>query len=68
MNKGRVKIIKPGGKKAAKAKMGLQSAARDAVNNWVSERQENSRLEKVFSEGKIMEWKSGFKKGIRRAA
>lgn len=27
------------------------------VKNWISERRENSRAEKVFSDGKILGWK-----------
>jgi len=30
----------------------------DVINNWISERRENNRLEKVFSAARILAWKS----------
>jgi len=30
----------------------------DVINNWISERRETSRLEKVFSAARILAWKS----------
>jgi len=30
----------------------------DVINNWISERHENNRLEKVFSATRILAWKS----------
>lgn len=29
----------------------------NAVNDWINERRTNSRMEKVFSDSKISEWK-----------
>ena len=32
----------------------------NVINNWISERSENRRTEKEFSDGKISEWKQLF--------
>ena len=30
----------------------------DVINNWISERRENNRLDKVFSAARILAWRS----------
>lgn len=67
MNKDAIKIVKrnkkDGAKKtqvavnASKVEGNIQLNIVDVVNKWISERRENSRAEKVFSDSKILGWK-----------
>lgn len=40
-----------------KVKRDLHYQMVDEVNNWIAERSENRRAEKVFSDNKILDWK-----------
>jgi hypothetical protein len=42
---------------SAKAAIGVQHERADSINSWISERRENARLERVFSDTKILAWK-----------
>lgn len=63
MNKVAIKIVKKGvGKtqvviKASRDERDVQLMMVNVVGNWISERRENSRVEKVFSDSKISAWK-----------
>ena len=67
MSKLTVKILKRnkkgGVKKAqvkamsAKAESDIQPNLVSVINKWISERRENSRVEKIFSDNKILAWK-----------
>lgn len=67
MNKDAIKVVKRNKKDGAekprvvvntpKAESNIQLKIADVINNWISERRENSRVEKVFSDSKILGWK-----------
>ncbi len=67
MNKNAIKVIKrdkiEGAEKtkivfnAVKIKRKTQINLVNAVNDWINECRTNSRMEKVFSDSKILEWK-----------
>ena len=67
MNKDAIKVVKrnekDGAKKlkavvnAPKVENGNQLKIVNVINNWISERRENSRVEKAFSDSKILGWK-----------
>ena len=67
MNKDTIKVVKRNQKdgaqeapvvvNASKAEKDDQHKMVNMVNNWISERRENSRVEKVFSDSKILGWK-----------
>jgi hypothetical protein len=67
MNKNAIKVVKRNEKdgaqeapvvvSASKAERNNQHKMVNMVNNWISERRENSRAEKVFSDGEILGWK-----------
>ncbi len=40
-----------------KAERAARNSALAVVGDWISERRENNRLERVFSDGKIAIWK-----------
>lgn len=68
MNKDTIKVVKrnqnDGAQKtsvvvnASKAERDDKLKITNLVNNWISERRENSRVEKVFSDSKILGWKN----------
>ncbi len=67
MNKDTIKIVRRNKKdraeklkvviNAPKVKSDIQLKIVDVVNNWISERRENSRAEKVFSDSKLLRWR-----------
>jgi len=66
MNKDLIKVVKRDKKDLAKPQVIVNPAKVEknirhkivnVINNWISERQENSRREKVFSESNISTWK-----------
>jgi len=67
MNKDAIKVVKRNkkdGAKKLKAVVNVPEVESDnqlkivnVINNWISERRENSRIEKVFSDNKILGWK-----------
>lgn len=67
MNKDAIKIVKRNKKDEAQGTPVAAGALKvekddrhkmaNLVKNWISERRENSRAEKVFSDGKILGWK-----------
>lgn len=67
MNKNAIKVIKrdkTAGTQKIKIDFNIVNIKRktqinliNAVNDWISERRTNSRIEKVFSDSKISEWK-----------
>ena len=67
MNKNVIKVIKRDKKdgvqkepvvvEASKVERDGRHKMANLVNNWISERRENSRVEKVFSDSKILGWK-----------
>jgi hypothetical protein len=67
MIKNVIKVIKRNGKAAAgkprvsvtavKVQSDIQLDITNAVSGWISERRENSRIEKLFSDDKILTWK-----------
>lgn len=67
MNKSTIKVLKRNKKdvaettqvvvNAVKVESDIQLKIVNVVNNWISERRENSRVEKVFSDSKILAWK-----------
>jgi hypothetical protein len=67
MNKDAIKVVKGNKKDAAEKTQAVANAPKvesdtqltmvKAVKNWISERRENSRVEKVFSDDKILIWK-----------
>lgn len=68
MNKAVIKIVKRQKKELAenpqivvnssKGESNIQLRIVSIVRNWISERRENSRVEKVFSDSKISAWKN----------
>ncbi|HLM03468.1 MAG TPA: hypothetical protein VK400_20610 [Pyrinomonadaceae bacterium] len=68
MNKDAIKIVKRNKKDAAektgavvetpKVETHTQRGIFNAVRNWIFERRENSRAEKVFSDDKISSWET----------
>jgi hypothetical protein len=67
MNKNPIKVVKSNKKSEAEktqpeiisstVEKDAQIEMIDVINNWISERRENSRLEKTFSDDKILGWK-----------
>ena len=67
MNKDAIKVVKRNKKDGAKKLKAVVNAPEvesdnqlkivNVINNWISERRENSRVEKVFSDNKILGWK-----------
>ena len=67
MNKDAIKVVKLNKKDGAKKTQAILNASKveseiqlnivNVVNDWISERRENSRVEKVFSDSKILGWK-----------
>ena len=67
MNKDAIKVVKRNKKDGAEKLKAVVNAPKvetdnqlkivNVINNWISERRENSRVEKVFSDGKILGWK-----------
>lgn len=67
MNKDLIKIVKRNKKdevektqvvvNATKVESNIQHKLVNVVSNWISERRENSRVEKVFSDSNILAWK-----------
>lgn len=67
MNKDAIKVVKRNKKDGAnkprvvvnapKAESNIQLKIANVINNWISERRENSRMEKVFSDSEISAWK-----------
>ena len=67
MNKDTIKVVKRNKKdgtekpqvviNALKVESDIQLNIINVVNDWISERRENSRVEKVFSDSKILGWK-----------
>jgi hypothetical protein len=67
MNKDVIKMVKRNKKDGAenpqvifnapKVESDTQLKIANVVNNWISERRENSRAEKVFSDSRILAWK-----------
>lgn len=67
MNKGTIKVVKRNKKDgtgksqivvtASKAESNTKLKIANVVNNWISERRDNSRAEKVFSDSEILGWK-----------
>lgn len=67
MNKDAIKVVKLNKKDGAKKPQAILNASKveseiqlnivNVVNKWISERRENSRVEKVFSDSKILGWK-----------
>jgi hypothetical protein len=67
MNKDAIKIVKRNKKDGAdevpavvdalKVEKDDQHKMANLVNNWISERRENSRAEKLFSDGELSGWK-----------
>ena len=67
MNKDTIKVVKLNKKDGAeklkvvvstpKVESDIQLKITNAVNDWISERRENSRVEKAFSDNKILGWK-----------
>lgn len=79
MNKEVIKVIKRNKKEGAQKEPVVVSASKvekddqhkmtNVVNNWISERRENSKAERVFSDDKISSWKimsENFKQTILR--
>jgi hypothetical protein len=70
MNKDAIKIVKRNEKDetqkepvvpdALKVEKDDQLKMANEVNNWISERRENSRAEKLFSDGELSGWKTMF--------
>jgi hypothetical protein len=65
MNQHTIKVIKKDLVKKVKVIIAIPEIANeihlntvDVINNWISERRENNRLEKVFSAASILAWKS----------
>ena len=65
MNKDAIKVVKRNKKDWAKLKIVVNAPKVESddplkianiVNDWISERRENSRVEKVFSDSKILGW------------
>jgi hypothetical protein len=71
MNKDLIKVVKQDKKdeaekpqvivNSAKVERNLRHKIVNVISNWISERQENSRREKMFSESNISVWKMGSK-------
>jgi DUF917 family protein len=67
MKKGSIKVVKRNKKDAAEKTQAVADAAEaesvgqgrivNVIKDWISERRETSRAEKVFSDDKISEWK-----------
>jgi hypothetical protein len=67
MIKNVIKVIKRNGKAAIEKPLVLVTAVKvqsdiqlditNAVSGWISERRENSRIEKLISDDKILAWK-----------
>lgn len=67
MNKDTIKVLKRNKKDAAektqvavnsaKVESDIQLKIVNVVSDWISERRENSRVEKVFSDSEILAWK-----------
>ena len=67
MNKDAIKVVKLNKKDGTKKTQAILNASKveseiqlnivNVVNKWISERRENSRVEKVFSDSKILGWK-----------
>ncbi|HSK72193.1 MAG TPA: hypothetical protein VK892_10890 [Pyrinomonadaceae bacterium] len=67
MNKDKIKVVKRNKKDGAEKPQVIFNAPKvesdtrlkivTVVNNWISERRENSRAEKVFSDSRISAWK-----------
>lgn len=67
MNKDAIKLVKQNKKDGAKKLKAVVNAPKvetdnqlkivNVINSWISERRENSRAEKVFSDNKILGWK-----------
>jgi hypothetical protein len=67
MNKDTIKIVRRNKKEvveklkvvinARKVESDIQLKIANVVNDWISERRENSRVEKVFSDTKLLRWK-----------
>lgn len=68
MNRDGIKVVKRNKKKTAgKSQIAINAPESEAqlklvkvIKNWISERRENRRTEKGFSDGKISEWKALF--------
>ncbi|HEX8735644.1 MAG TPA: hypothetical protein VF721_10000 [Pyrinomonadaceae bacterium] len=68
MNKDAIKIVKRNKKDEPKKTEAAVETPKDesdaqhgivnTVKNWISERRENSRSEKVYSDEKILDWES----------
>jgi hypothetical protein len=67
MNKYLIKVVKQNEKAGIKISRGVVNSTKvkintqprivETVKNWIAERRENDRLEKVFSENNILAWK-----------
>jgi hypothetical protein len=67
MKKDSIKVVKRNKKDAAEKTQAVADASEvesvaqsrivNVIKDWISERRETRRAEKIFSDGKILEWK-----------